>query len=163
MKSLSTSKVFQYSKFPQGILIAQSEFKLNILNAFKLYVLLQEHISKKVNFNFELVSAYERLDLFFKALNTPPNDEDLRVNQRELERNPESQQGHKKPSILPVVLLLLSIIVAILLMIFTSGIASLIFQACLYGFSFLMAKSMMFENQHSDDQENNLQSNVYAM
>lgn len=106
-----------------------------------------------MNLGNELALVYERLDQFFKVLNNPPDKEDFRVNKRDLGQYAELKQAQNKLSIIPVVLLLLSMITAIILMPFTSGIASLIFQACLYGFSFLMAKSMMSENRHSIAQE----------
>lgn len=163
MKGLASSKLFQDHKFPQGILNSQAEFKFNILNAFKLYVMLQEAIKQKVNFNFDVISAYERLDQFFKPLTTAPDEDDLRVNKRALERSPELQHTHKTPSMLPSILLLLCMIGAILLMIFTSGITSLFFQACLYGFSFLIARSMISENKDLYAEESTEKNNIYAV
>lgn len=163
MQGLANSKLFQYDQFPQGILNSETEFKFNILNAFKLYVMLQQAIKQKVNFNFDVVSAYERLDRFFKPLTTAPDEDDLRVNKRALERSPELQHTHKTPSVLPSILLLLCMIAAILLMIFSSGMMSLIFQACLYGCSFLIARSMLSADQDLSSEEDVEQNNIYAV
>lgn len=47
IKKLAVLDIFQDRKLSQDLLNVQDEFKFNVLNAFKLYVLLQENMKKK--------------------------------------------------------------------------------------------------------------------
>lgn len=65
LSAFATSSIFKFRKFPQDILNQPDESRLNILNAFKLYLMLQENLKRDVVFSESLLKTYAKLDTYF--------------------------------------------------------------------------------------------------
>lgn len=163
LADFASSPIFKFRKFPQEILNQQEDVKLNVLNAFKLYLILQENIKRKVIFSDELLASYQKLDNYFSELKEKP-EIDLEVVEATHEN--EAQSGEKvathKGQIFLVVLMLSCTLGALGLTLFTSGTGSLILQACLYGLSFLLSRGLVKPDQIKDVTDTR-KANVFAI
>lgn len=162
LNAFATSSIFESQKFPDEILKDHMNFRFNILNAFKLYVMLQESIKLKKELDIVLMECYQKLDHFFNALKSAPQELDLRTNKREIV--PETViKNTDFQGLTPTVLMLVAILIALYLMVFSSGLFSLICQAFLYGFIFLMAKSLRGESSNHRQAKDDHVSVLYTM
>ena len=157
------SEPFNYRKIPIQILQQKAEFELNVLNVFKIYVMIQDHLKQKVVFSDRILSTYQHLDEFFSELKKQPLAMDSRVNKRELFFDKQIAQVHKENNIVPIVIMLCCSLIALYLTLFTSSTLSLVVQAILYGVSFLIAKMMIPQSTDSGLDKNSEIQNSYLI
>ena len=142
---------FKFRKIPSYISNPIENYTLNILSAFKIYTMLQGFIHKKVELSPHVLTAYTRLDYFFKDLLKSPEKKNLSVNKRK----PSNQEG-----IEPVIktesnsgllwLCIICILLSIFMVLFTDGIIKIIFQGFCFGLVMILSKTMMTGSAEPD-------------